>query len=129
MKNYLLDTHALLWFLEGNSKLSTRANNLILTQPQNCFFSVASLWEITIKVSLNKLYLDYNLSELEELLYKNGIEILPIRFVHLKELIQLPFHHKDPFDRLIISQAKTEKLCIVSADTIFPNYQDIEIFW
>ena len=129
MKKYLLDTHALLWFLEGNEKLSQTVSEIILHQPQNCFFSVASLWEITIKVSLNKLQMEYSLSELEKLLSKNRIEILPINFVHLKELVQLPFHHKDPFDRLIISQAKTESLIVVSVDGFFSDYENLTVFW
>jgi PIN domain nuclease of toxin-antitoxin system len=129
MKKYLLDTHALLWFLEGNERLSSKVNQLLLYQPQDYFLSVASLWEITIKVSLNKLQMKHSLTELEKLLFQNGVSLLPINFLHLKELVQLPFHHKAPFDRLIISQAKTENLTIVSIDGFFSDYEDVTIFW
>ncbi len=113
------------------NKLSTKVNEIIQKEPQICLFSVASLWEITIKISLNKLDMQYTLSELEELLHKNKIEVLSINFLHLKELIQLPFHHKDPFDRLIISQARTEKLMVISIsiDKFFPDYGELIVLW
>lgn len=104
----LLDTHAFLWFIEGNSTLSELARNLIEEQANQRFLSVASLWEIAIKSSIGKLELKMTLTELvEREVYGNAIELLEIQPEHLDELTKLPFHHRDPFDRLILAQSLT----------------------
>ena len=120
---YLLDTHTLLWFLKGDKKLSDGARQLI-DNPHNVkFLSIASLWEIAIKVSLGKLVLDKSFERLfPEQLHFNRIQILDITVDSLIKLTTLPFHHRDPFDRLIIAQALVEGLPIIGADAAFDAY-------
>ena len=118
----LIDTHALLWHIEGSSKLSVQAREAIDLNSNRLFFSIASLWEIAIKIGVNKLTLDNSFNELEGLLKDLKIEILPISFADLEHYITLPLHHRDPFDRILIAQAMTNSLEIVSADTTFDAY-------
>ncbi|MBD1995513.1 type II toxin-antitoxin system VapC family toxin [Leptolyngbya sp. FACHB-541] len=119
----LLDTHAFLWFIEGNSTLSELARNLIEEQANQRFLSVASLWEIAIKSSIGKLELKMTLTELvEREVYGNAIELLEIQPEHLDELTKLPFHHRDPFDRLILAQSLTENIPVVTKDDEFKSY-------
>ena len=118
----LIDTHALLWHIEGSSKLSVQAREAIDLNSNRLFFSIASLWEIAIKIGVNKLTLDNSFNELEGLLKDLKIEILPISFADLEHYITLPLHHRDPFDRILIAQAMTNSLEIVSADTAFDAY-------
>ena len=120
---YLLDTHALLWFLKGDKKLSAKARGLIDNPGNRKFLSIASLWEIAIKVSLRKLVLDKPFEKLfPEQLHFNRIEILDITVDNLAKLTTLPFHHRDPFDRLIIAQAIVERLPIIGVDAVFDVY-------
>jgi len=93
-----------------------------------CYVSVASIWEIAIKLSLGKLELKNPFDKLSALMWENSIDLLPIRFEHTQELIAMPYHHKDPFDRLIIAQAKIEKMSIVSKDINF-KYYDVQQIW
>ena len=121
---YLLDTHTLLWFLKGDKKLSDKARRLIDSPRNSKFLSIVSLWEIAIKVSLGKLVLDKPFEKLfPEQLYFNRIEVLDITVDSLIKLTTLPFHHRDPFDRLIIAQALVEELPIISADAAFDAYE------
>ena len=121
---YLLDTHTLLWFLQGDKKLSDKARQLIDNPRNSKFLSIVSLWEIAIKVSLGKLVLNKPFERLfPEQLYFNRIEVLDITVDSLIKLTTLPFHHRDPFDRLIIAQALVEELPIISADAAFDAYQ------
>ena len=101
----LLDTHALIWFLEGDSQLSQTAKSEILNLDNACFVSQASLWEMAIKLSLGKLEIRSSYQDLPKLMWENGIEILAIEFEHFDYITNLPFHHKDPFDRIIIAQS------------------------
>lgn len=120
---YLLDTHTLLWFLKGDKKLSDKARQLIDSPRNSKFLSIVSLWEIAVKVSLGKLALDKSFERLfPEQLYFNRIEILDITVDSLTKLTTLPFHHRDPFDRLIIAQALVEGLPIIGADAAFDAY-------
>jgi PIN domain nuclease of toxin-antitoxin system len=113
----LLDTHTFLWFIEGSLNLSDVARNLIEDQANQRFLSVASLWEMSIKVSIGKLELGMTFTELvEREVYGNAIELLEIQPEHLDELAKLPFHHKDPFDRLMIAQSLAEGIPIVTKD-------------
>lgn len=118
----LLDTHSFIWFLNGNEQLPKGLKSSIADTTNKCFLSIASLWEIAIKSSLGKLELKGNFNRIASFLTDNDIEILPITFEHLQHLIQLPFHHRDPFDRIIIAQALTEGLAIATGDEIFPDY-------
>ena len=120
---YLLDTHTLLWFLMGDKKLSHKARRLIDNPENKKLLSIASLWEIAIKVSVRKLVLDKSFERLfPEQLHFNRIEILDITVNSLTKLTTLPFHHRDPFDRLIIAQALVEKLPIIGTDAVFDAY-------
>ena len=120
---YLLDTNALLWFLTGDEKLSDRARQLIDDPSNEKFLSIVSLWEIAIKVRLEKLELDKPFEHMfPERLDFNGIQILDITVDSLTKLTTLPFHHRDPFDRLIIAQGLVEELPIISVDTVFDAY-------
>ena len=125
---YLIDTHALIWYLENNSRLSGKAGAIIENQQVQCLVSLASLWEISIKVSLDRLEIGIDLKRIKELLFILGIDILPIEFTHLLQVARLPFHHKDPFDRLLISQAQVEELILISKDEHFQSY-NIETLW
>ena len=120
---YLLDTHTLLWFLQGDKKLSDKARQLIDNPRNSKFLSIVSLWEIAVKVSLGKLVLDKSFERLfPEQLHFNRIQILDITVDSLIKLTTLPFHHRDPFDRLIIAQALVEDLPIIGADAAFDAY-------
>ena len=119
----LLDTHAFLWFIMGSANLSDKARILIEDPANERLLSVASLWEIAIKASLGKLALSSSFEDLiPEQLRLNGIGLLNIRVDHLSVLTTLPFHHRDPFDRLIIAQAILENFPVVSIDAAFDTY-------
>jgi PIN domain nuclease of toxin-antitoxin system len=121
--NLLLDTHALLWFLAGDARLSTSARAAIENLGNTRLFSVASAWEIAIKTSLGKLSLTGPFHELiPGQLRANSIQLLPISPNHLNGLLTLPFHHRDPFDRILVSQANAENATVVSADSLLDQY-------
>ena len=123
---YLLDTHTLLWYLSGDEQLSSRALELIEDRSNERFISIASLWEIAIKASLGKLPLDKPFERLfPERLSFNNIKILHITVDHLVKLTTIPFHHRDPFDRLIIAQGMVGNLPIISIDRAFDTYEII----
>lgn len=120
---YLLDTHALLWVAQDDSRLSQTAKSLFLDDRHGMVLSLASIWELAIKISLAKLSIDQPLqSFIHEHIYGNNIEILFIQTKHILPLESLPFHHKDPFDRLIIAQALVEGIPIISKDAWFDSY-------
>jgi PIN domain nuclease of toxin-antitoxin system len=117
----LIDAHAFLWWVQDDPKLSRAARKAIAGS--ECYLSLASCWETAIKASLDRLRLDQPLSQFfAEQLPANGITLLPIEFRHVMRVAQLPFHHRDPFDRLLIAQALEEKLSIVSTDEQFDAY-------
>ncbi len=119
----LLDTHTLLWFYLGDPQLSAPANGLILDPANLKFVSPATYWEIAIKVSLGKYLLNEPYEDLiQHAIFDNGFAVLPIEPRHTAALLRLPFHHKDPFDRLLIAQAQVEGMPIVGADGAFDQY-------
>ena len=124
----LLDTHAFIWFVENDYSLPVASKNIIQEKSNTLFLSIVSLWEITIKVSLKKLEISRNIEEIIELIPENGFEILPIFPPHLIELSCLPFHHRDPFDRLLVAQAKSENVHFISRDEILDKYE-IKRIW
>lgn len=125
----LLDTHAFLWFISGSDELSDHAKALIEDTGNERYLSVASLWEMAIKVSLGKLKVPLPLSRLvREHVTGNAIEVLAIEPEHLDEQRKLPFHHRDPFDRLIIAQAIVEEMEVVTRDEAFSAY-DVHCTW
>ncbi len=121
--NLLLDTHAFLWFMEGSERISQRARAEIEAADGVRALSVASAWEMAIKSSLGKLDLAKPLGELlPPLLADAGIELLPIEIPDLARVATLPFHHRDPFDRLLAAQALERGFTIVSVDEAFDAY-------
>jgi PIN domain nuclease of toxin-antitoxin system len=119
----LLDTHALLWFYLGDSQLSRPAQDSIIDPNNIKLISPASYWEIAIKLSIQKYTLKVSYDEfIQEAVFDNGFEILPIEPRHTAALISLTFHHKDPFDRMLIAQATVEGIPIVSVDSKFDPY-------
>ena len=118
----LLDTHTLLWFYSGDSQLPNHIKQEIENTNNQCFLSIASVWEITIKLGTGKLELDNSLNEFFQFITRNQIEILPIEFNHLLRLERLPNHHKDPFDRIIVAQSLEENLPIYTKDSFFQDY-------
>ncbi|WP_316770502.1 type II toxin-antitoxin system VapC family toxin [Pedobacter frigiditerrae] len=126
--SYLLDTHTFIWFINGDSSLPKKVIDEIKDLNNQCFISIASIWEIAIKSKLNKLSLLSEFDKIFEFLDQNQIEILPISFNHILSLNQLEFHHRDPFDRILIAQAITEELVLLSKDKNFILY-DVNVFW
>lgn len=124
----LLDTHALIWFVNGDERLSIKARKAILHKHASTFVSIASLWEIAIKVSLRKLELTTPFITIEKQLEQNGFILLPITVNDTLQLSLLPFHHKDPFDRILISQSAMNKLTLISKDKQFEKY-GIKTIW
>ncbi len=124
---YLIDTHALIWFLSNSKQLSKKALEAI--ENENVVVSIASLWEISLKISLGKLKLAQPFAEVfPKQLEINSIEILPIAIEHLKLVSELEYFHRDPFDRLIIVQAISEGMTLISKDSVFQKY-DVDLLW
>jgi PIN domain nuclease of toxin-antitoxin system len=121
--NILLDTHILLWHLTDNPRLSKEYSAAIEDPENQLFFSIVSLWEMAIKSSIGKLELLHPMDKL----VPSGIAILNLKMSHIKNIQTLLFHHKDPFDRMIISQAMMENLFVMTDDANF-KYYDIKIF-
>lgn len=120
----LLDTHALLWVLTGDKRLSKTAGKIFLDPENSLFFSMTSLWEISIKMSLGKLSLKRGwLKTIQDEMKINTIHWLPIEIAHCAELTKLPFHHRDPFDRMLIAQAMVEDMLLLSRDTRLSDYE------
>lgn len=125
----LLDTHTFLWFITDNPQLSSTAKTLIETPDNDRVLSMGSVWEMAIKLSLGKLTItqpfDIFLSHQLEI---NGIELLHIELAHITAILNLPLHHRDPFDRLIIAQSLVEQIPLLSADSTFDHYP-IQRLW
>ena len=126
--NLLLDTHALIWLLEGDNNLSVTAKDQIENPANTNFVSVATFWEIAIKSSLNKLEMQIPIQQLKQLIWENGIEVLPITIEDTLFVSQLPFYHKDPFDRLLVAQSTNENMILVSRDEAMPLY-NVQTIW
>jgi PIN domain nuclease of toxin-antitoxin system len=119
----LLDTHCWLWWLSEPHKLTSSMQQAISHPDNKLFLSVASIWEIAIKVAIGKLTIPQSLSKLvAEQLPQDGINTLDIRAIHALKIEELPVHHQDPFDRILIAQAICENLTIVTGDRQFIAY-------
>ena len=116
----LLDTHALLWWLSGSPQLGSLAKNLIGDPQNDILVSVASLWEIVVKVRVGKLAADIN--DILKEMQAQGFMLLAIGPAHLLALATLPIHHKDPFDHILIAQAIVEGATFLSEDGHTPRY-------
>jgi PIN domain nuclease of toxin-antitoxin system len=123
MRDLLLDTHAMLWFFWDDSRLSGHAKTLIKDAGNRKLVSIASCWEIAVKVGLGKLDLgESSRSFLPREIARNDFRLLPIGLNHATMVEGLALHHRDPFDRLLIAQAMVEGLSVVGADAVFDKY-------
>ena len=119
----LLDTHTFIWFVEGDTRLSETAQALIAEPSNEISVSIASLWEMAIKVSIGKLNFSQPFDVLiPSQLATNDMTILDISLNHLFVVTQLPFHHRDPFDRLLIAQSLVDNLPLIGIDGMFDSY-------
>jgi PIN domain nuclease of toxin-antitoxin system len=126
--NILLDTHTFIWYIEGHTSLTEKAREIIEFSADNVYLSIISLWEIAIKTGKNKIAIQNEYDDLLDVLNSLNIEVLPITFVDTKIYKNLPLHHGDPFDRMIISQAINNSLTIIGCDQSFNAYP-IQILW
>jgi PIN domain nuclease of toxin-antitoxin system len=128
----LLDTHTVLWFIEGDSQLSEKARQIIENTQNEVYLSAVSLFEISIKLKLGKLMLQKSLAEIFEDINRAYLKILPISQLHLLEYQNLPLNanHRDPFDLLIIATAISENADIISRDQKFDQYRSVvNVIW
>lgn len=124
----LIDTHVAIWFITEDKLLPNKIKTLIEDTTNECFVSIASLWEMGIKYSLGKLDLKADLKKIFELIDQSGFTVMPITKTHILANSMLDFHHRDPFDRLIIAQAKSDGFTLVSKDEMFKDY-NINWIW
>jgi len=120
--NFLLDTHTVLWLAENSPQLSQRARETILGHESKNFISIASAWEIAIKNSVGKFTVTNGVTEFYKMVESNGFIWLPIKQDHIVKVESLPFHHRDPFDRLLVAAAICDDLAIITADRNIPAY-------
>ncbi|WP_443937645.1 type II toxin-antitoxin system VapC family toxin [Pedobacter sp. MW01-1-1] len=126
--HFLLDTHAFIWFINGDSSLPKKVIAEIKNLDNRCFLNIASIWEIAIKLKLNKLSFQADFDKILVFLEENQIEILPLTFHHIQMLNKLDFFHRDPFDRIIIAQGISEELTVLTKDENFHLYGG-KVFW
>jgi len=119
----LLDAHTLIWFFNGDEQLSPNAKKLIENPKNKKFVSIASVWEIAIKLGLKKLYFDGNTSEIADLIEQNNFFILPISIEHTIAYETLELIYRDPFDRILVAQAIVDKLTIITKDENIRKYK------
>ena len=123
----LLDTHTLIWFLEDNPKLPSIVRQRI-ENSSLVFVSIASLWEISIKLGLGKLNFQFEFQEIPAFLEQLEIVILPITFSDVECYLKQPLHHRDPFDRILVAQAINHSLVLISRDVAFDAYS-VQRLW
>lgn len=124
----MLDTHTVIWHIEHNPVLSVAASTAIKNVNNEIFVSAVSLWEMTIKVSLGKLKLPKAVRDIANELRESGVVFVPISEDHAMATEALPWHHRDPFDRMLIAQAQVENLTLVTRDGVFSQY-DVPRIW
>jgi len=124
----LLDTQTFIWFMEDASKLPINVKNIMNNDDNELLLSIATLWEMTIKMSIEKLKLSRNITEIVNLSLENGFKILPIETKHLISLFGLKYIHRDPFDRMIIAQGISENIPVISSDGVFKEYP-VQVIW
>jgi PIN domain nuclease of toxin-antitoxin system len=129
MPRLLLDTYVFLWWVNDASNLTEAASQAISNTSNECFLSMASCWEMAIKSSLGKLRLTRPIEAFVlEQLRANHFSLLNFEMRHMAKVEKLPFHHRDPFDRLLIAQAITNKLTLITAEKVFADY-DVKLLW
>jgi PIN domain nuclease of toxin-antitoxin system len=126
--NLLLDTHTLIWFFNGDIQLSEWAKNAIIDSENQNFVSMASIWEIAIKINLKRLVFEGNTGGILDLIDTNGFELLHIGEKSILELENIPFIHRDPFDRLLVTTAISEKMSLVTKYSNIQKYP-VNIVW
>jgi PIN domain nuclease of toxin-antitoxin system len=126
MATILMDTNAALWMIANSKRLSPQALETVLAPGNRLLISAVSLWEVAIKRSLGKLRAPADLSR--RLAALRQVELLPISPLHAEAVGELPWHHRDPFDRMLIAQARTERLAILSSDEALAQY-GVEVIW
>jgi PIN domain nuclease of toxin-antitoxin system len=120
----LLDTHIFIWMATEPERLSPRFTASIIDRQNSLFLSLASIWEIQIKVALGKLDLKGDLATIVDIqIEQNSIQLLSIDLEHIYALSNLPAHHRDPFDRLLIAQSQVEKMTLATVDSAFDQYE------
>lgn len=125
----LLDTHTFVWLDASPEDLSAEAQHILHDPNNDLLLSIVSIWEIQIKAQLGRLDLRGDLAVIiQEQQERNGIELLPITLPHVLALSELPFHHRDPFDRLLISQARVEDVILVTKDENIAKYH-VDVLW
>jgi PIN domain nuclease of toxin-antitoxin system len=125
----ILDTHTFLWFVFGSIRMSEKAEALIQDPANRKFLSLATPWEVGIKVSTGKLTVSQPVDQFfAEEMYANSVQMLPITLAHIARVSTLPFHHRDPFDRILIAQSLTENMALVSADAALDAYSIVRLW-
>ena len=124
----LVDTHALLWFQAGDKRLSRGARKAMEAPDHSLVISAATVWEMAIKASLDRLHLSAPVDDYIAEKIKQGYEVWPVRWEHASRVQLLPWHHRDPFDRLIAAQALLEKCTVVTSDRVFRKY-GVDVLW
>ncbi|MBI4703609.1 MAG: type II toxin-antitoxin system VapC family toxin [Deltaproteobacteria bacterium] len=125
----LVDTHVLLWWAADDGRLSAAAREVLSDRTVALFWSTASTWELAIKASLGKVRLPEPLGDyLRTRLVQQGIGILPVAEEHAVAVAQLPLHHRDPFDRMLVAQAMVEGMALITGDPALQTY-DVELLW
>ncbi|MDJ0597950.1 MAG: type II toxin-antitoxin system VapC family toxin [Crocosphaera sp.] len=127
MSDFLLDTHAFIWLSENDSNLPDNLRDMI-DVADRVYLSIASLWEIAIKLNLGKLSLQRSYETIEAELESSDILLLPISFIDTLQIRHLPLHHRDPFDRMLIAQAINRSFVLISQDTKFDAYS-VQRLW
>lgn len=128
MQQNLLDTHTLIWYINGEPELSATARKAIEADNTINFVSIASLWEMAIKINLGKLELKTSFKQIGRQIEENGFEVLSVTFEDTLTVSTLPFHHRDPFDRIIIAQSFNNGLTLLSKDKNFDLYK-AKVLW
>ena len=126
----LVDAQPLIWHRARDPRLPEKVREALASEENDLFVSEATWWEIGIKVSLGKLEMLGGLDGLrEEWIWRGAADALPVEWRHTRRLVYLPFVHRDPFDRMLVAQALTEKLTIVGGDSCFGRYPGVDVFW
>lgn len=133
MNRFLLDTHVFLWWCANDSQLSANARSLIAASDAVVYVSVVTAWEIVLKHSIGKMRWPFSREaeenqRVEEIVESCGFTKLPLQFQHAEQILNLPRHHGDPFDHMLIAQAQVEGLTLVSNDRAFRAY-DVPVLW
>jgi len=125
----LLDTHTFLWAIRADERLSSRAREIFIAGRNELLLSVASIWEILLKVQVGKIrFEEPAVGYLKRQIFKNNIRMLPILMDHVAHLESLPLHHRDPFDRILVAQSMEENLSLLTADPLMKSYS-VSVIW